>query len=361
MATIDEVLCPSLYARLERAFGSVIVANRGERLAGSLRTDRSGKRRLMVSSSGEYLRVSCPFCSDRRHRLWISHRWAEFPHLARCFNETFCLDGQVGERNRRQLQQWVFNSDRPVILPVAEGRPPPDSGPLVEVGLPGEFSYIDEAADTQAYEYVVQRDFDPAELAAVYGVGVCRSVFDPAHYPLVGRVFIPIVQGGRLVGWQGRFPADLDWKEHPRHPKYFNLRGMPKRRMLYNLDEARRRDVAVLVEGVTDVWSVGPCGISLLGCSLNQYHRELIHAVWGGPGKFVIVLLDGEAADDNAAMTADLHRDLAPTGCRVASVVLPDGCDPGGMTRRACWQVIFAQTAGLGIVLPDSVRCYLET
>lgn len=79
-ALLETVLNPVLYQRLVELFGSVKVAN-----AGQSATPFSG---------GEQYRVCCPYCNDKRHRLYISHLYATSEHrgLAYCHNETHCLD-----------------------------------------------------------------------------------------------------------------------------------------------------------------------------------------------------------------------------------------------------------------------------
>jgi len=82
-------------------------------------------------------------------------------------------------------------------------------------------------------------------------MGYCNSVFDNAYYPLTGRIFIPVIMNGMLVGWQGRYIGDPDWKVS-RVQKYFNLRGMSKKDMLYNFDVAKNQPMVVLVEGAAE-------------------------------------------------------------------------------------------------------------
>lgn len=217
----DGVLCPALYARLKAVFpGSIIVANQGEELVGVNAVDSSGRRRMAVVNSGEYYRVNCPFCTDTRKRLWISYRFSEYPWLAHCFNETYCLSGPDGRPRRQRIQQWLFETTRPVKLPTAAGFTT-DEAVVGPVDLPGDVTPVDRLPyDHQARRYLLDRGYDLAHLARDFGVGYVDRVYDPTqHRPLEGRIFIPIVMDGELVGWQGRWPADLRWKE-VRMPKY---------------------------------------------------------------------------------------------------------------------------------------------
>ncbi|MEJ7639725.1 MAG: hypothetical protein WKF75_17570, partial [Singulisphaera sp.] len=94
---------PELYEALQRVFGTVAIAKDREdfKLSPTVTPSyRNGKITFKqeVLDYGETYRVDCPFCNDRRQRLWINHLWAEEDeetgrdnlHLATCFNEE-CL------------------------------------------------------------------------------------------------------------------------------------------------------------------------------------------------------------------------------------------------------------------------------
>ena len=71
---------------------------------------------------------------------------------------------------------------------------------------------------------------------------------------------------GTLHGWQGRYIGNP-----PKYvPKYFTMPTMKKTELLYNLDQARNFNSVVLVEGVTDVWKVGPASVAMFGKTLSR-------------------------------------------------------------------------------------------
>ena len=61
---------------------------------------------------GETYKVSCPFCSDTRQRLWINHHWGvrdektndDLLHLAHCFNDDCINTREV----QKELHAMVF-------------------------------------------------------------------------------------------------------------------------------------------------------------------------------------------------------------------------------------------------------------
>lgn len=75
---------------------------------------RTGKPRLKfrIIEWGESYRVNCPFCTNMRHRLYVSHRWAvddretrdDNMHLVKCFNDD-CVSNR---ESQKQLHAMVY-------------------------------------------------------------------------------------------------------------------------------------------------------------------------------------------------------------------------------------------------------------
>src|SRR5579862_7193886 len=112
-------LNPRLHARLVERFGRVGISNDGQALQVTHMPDyvhRKGRLKAHVSSWGETYKVNCPFCSDTRGRLYISHRWGvrdprtgdDLLHLAFCHNEE-CLRTREAQK---QLHKHVFPDGR---------------------------------------------------------------------------------------------------------------------------------------------------------------------------------------------------------------------------------------------------------
>jgi hypothetical protein len=322
-----------LYRKLKEIFRHVEIANEGQELQDRYRKVGYQIRHEVVSP-GEYYRVNCPFCGDSRKRLWINHRFAEFKHLAVCYNETRCLSGQLGAQSRKDLWAIVFGNANRVVLPVAEGTRRDIDAELQEIGLPGDILFLTELTpDHEAIKYLVSKKYDTGYLTTNYGVGYCTSVLSNEHRPLTNRIFIPIIMHGKLIGWQGRYVGDIDWKAR-RVQKYFNLKGMHKSNVLYGFDSAVKSDTVVLCEGVPDAWRIGTNAVALLGNSMAANQKALI--VKHFAGKKIAVMLDGLAYDDSVSIV----NSLAPYfGSDVFAVPCP-AKDPGELTTEECWQAI---------------------
>lgn len=356
-------LTPDLYRRLEERFGAVMLANQGEEMiihhtAGKLvgpptaigRPSKPRVERLVTGGAtasvptvlhfGEYYRVCCPKCQDTRFRLWVSHRAVEFPMFIVCYNEDCYNSSQA----RDQLLFQLFKTRRPAKPRVNRGKR--DAATLRPVELPGDVRRLDTLPLSHpANEYLADdRGYDPWELGRVYGVGYCES---SARWPQCNnKIIIPIEMNGRLVGWQARFIGERNWKASA-VPKYWDMPGMPKRLMLYNHDRALTHPWVGLQEGVTDVWSTGPMMMSLLGSTITFAQRKLL--AFAFRHKPLVMMLDGDAMEENQAMAHELRREH-PGG--VVTVTVPNGADPGDFQPAANLDLIYRTAREQGVVLP---------
>ena len=149
------------------------------------------------------------------------------------------------------------------------------------------------------------------------------------------RVIFPFYNlSGKIIGFGGRI-----LKDNVKAPKYLNSPESDiynKRRSLYGLYQARsdirKKDSCILVEGYTDVLSLHQSDIKNVvassGTSLTEDQVRLIKRFT----EHVIVLYDGDAAGQKAALRGlDIFLDQ---GLNVKVVVLPEGHDPDSYVRE---------------------------
>ncbi|OGD73958.1 MAG: DNA primase [Candidatus Coatesbacteria bacterium RBG_13_66_14] len=139
---------------------------------------------------------------------------------------------------------------------------------------------------------------------------------------------------GRVVGFGGR-----DLSDAQDVPKYVNSPESPiyhKGSELYGLDLARkslRDSPALLVEGYLDVVSLHGAGfaaaVAPLGTALTEEQAKLLGRFAAEKG--VVVLFDGDAAGQAAALRSLLHLVNAGLAVRVATP--PSGRDPDDVIR----------------------------
>lgn len=363
---MTQVLRPELYDRLEELFDEVRVSNPGQPLVEEDETEWAvrGRRAVprskpRIASRGETYRVRCPFCGDERFRLYVNHAWglkdprtgADRLWLAKCFNEENCL----ADRGRRfELRRMVFGTGPLPCGPVvgtagrAERARPANSGPA----LPEWLIPLNKLpAGDPVRVYLLRRGFDPDVLGRELGVGFCTWAPSP-YVEARNRIVVPVELNGEIVGYQGR-RVDGAGEGDLNAPKWWTAPGTPKAKTLYNLDTARTYSVAVVCEGVSAVWRVGPCAVGLFGLDMSPEQERLLAENW--TGATVVMLLDNDGAANPVAQRRNRQysrRLRRHFGDKVVEVTLPEGTDPGDLSRAAVWSLIRSAAGRQGVALP---------
>ena len=210
------VLNPWLYNRLTELFGEVKLANAGKPFEGREQIV-NGKKRIEAVEHGEQYRVNCPFCGDKRFRLSINHRYADYRWLANCFNDACLKDKQ----NRGILQIRILGTEfqhlgvpNSVLTGSGGGSivlalPPAPALPVVvradrHISFDGNVQSVSQlAVDHPARCYIQSRGFDVDRLSAEYKVAFCHDAWAD-DVLAVRRLTIPYYSDGFLVGWIAR-------------------------------------------------------------------------------------------------------------------------------------------------------------
>lgn len=349
-------LNPMLYAALKRRFDKVIFAQQGQAASPAFPSafaTRDGQMRNGTDRSlwGEYYRVCCPYCQDGRFRLWVNHLYGtrdssgrEEQRLAICYNE-HCL---AKEENRRAFYELIFglvnrNNRNPIIILPGEET----TEFLKNVPPPGHIAPITKVSPrNEARMYLISRNFDLDELEQNYGVGVVIEA-DVNFRKAENRVYIPLRMDGELVGWQTRYPHDIDWKANPQIPKYYNLPNMPRKLMLAGIDTAKFWPFLALCEGAISAWRVGPCCVPLLGKTISVPQRQRIAADMRGKPIFLLAEEDSKAYWDEIEML--LRQDGHQT---IIRITFPGKYDPANYEHDVVVSIMrnAAQQRNLSII-----------
>lgn len=342
-----EPLNPDLYNRLHQLFGTVEIAREGEAMIGG---PIPGTRTYQFQQKGEYYRVSCPYCSDTRKRLWISHAWGVPDRYGNshwwmliCFNER-CTDN---EANRKDLITRVYKGigrERRAQIRIAEGRE--DTGEIGPVTWPGEVTPINRLHPTHPAAIYLrdERGYDLDRLYWRWGVHFHEG-FCPDYREMTDRIVIPVIMNGEMVSWQGRYVGTTDWRVTP---KYFTRTNANKSKMLYNYDVAKQQPFGVLVEGVTDVWSLEDVGVAMLGDQFSTTQAELALQAW----RALVVVVDSlESYYKSEEMYDQLNQKIP-----VVQVTLPDGADPDSLDNDYLWSLIDGCARQRGLDLLEMLK-----
>jgi hypothetical protein len=126
-------------------------------------------------------------------------------------------------------------------------------------------------------KYLSSRGFDPDSIEKLWGVmGI-------AHAPrLSWRLFIPVIHNFETVSWLTRSIAPADVNERRYRSARETEERVPHKKLLYGGDYVRH--AAIIVEGPTDVWAIGPGAVALMG---TAYSRAQLLAMRQYPRRFV--------------------------------------------------------------------------
>ena len=342
---MPDVLNPLLYRKLKQHFGVVRVSNPGQAMSATAVLDFVSKKpRLNIAHPGEYYQVCCPYCHDSRFRLYVNHMYGKkdsfgrkMTFLAICYNDTACMsDDEKRDDLHNTLEEMDGVLERAKVL---DGEPAPAEAR--EVDWPGPCIPLAQLkSDHPAIEYIRSRHFDPAYIGKQFDVRYCVD----SHFFLArNRLIIPVYERGKLKGWQARYCGELEWKNKSLQlpPKYFTMPNMPRRLLLYNFDKAKEHYTGVIMEGPTDVWAMGA-----VGATMTTHQQRRFTTIF--QKRSAVLLYDPEEFDDPATQRlVENLRSHMPNN--LAVIKLPDGTDPGSLSREFLRDYVFTEAKKQGV------------
>jgi DNA primase len=186
---------------------------------------------------------------------------------------------------------------------------------------------------------------------------------------LRGRLMFPLADGrGRVVAFGGRRLPDELGLQHVNSPdaKYVNSPDGPlwhKGDVLYGLHLAKRaiaqHDLAIVVEGYTDVLALHQAGIgnvvASMGTALTERHLRELRKL----SRNVVLFFDADAAGAEAAQRGIERAESREFGFSIRIAALPTGRDPGDLAGEGS-QALDAAIAGARSVVAFRVHRLLD-
>ena len=328
----------ALHNVLVRIFGSVIIANEDSPAyyVEGLSTGKHTSDRAPTITGGEQYRVCCPFCGDRRHRLYISHAWNSelvitglqvvVGNLAICHNEN-CL---AEPANLEKLNRAIFsNINKEDMISIKVDSMPHVDPEDITATLPAGTRLLTDNAPEDIVRYITARGLRIKELADTWGVS-----YGLVNYYRDNVLVFPIYKHGRLRAWQARHPNAEQLGVH----KYYWMPGTKKSWLLYNMDIAKMYPIVVVTEGVFDVFKVGPMGVALFGKKPSKHQEHLLCTLWKNKGMIWIPDMDDPGSLKAAQEFKARHDGNFQGGIDILK--LPPGSDPGGMDKASLWELL---------------------
>lgn len=202
--------------------------------------------------------IRCPYCCSDSYKLGIGvdqlggYCWS-------CGNKSaWEAIKKVCPRVRTEHLKEVWKNKK--RLP---GKPVRDRGTLVEPQT--------RPLTADHKEYLLGRGFDPEALESLWGLRTMDSQWI-GKQKFDGEIYIPIDMFGKQMAWQVRH-TEAEARNRYRAPpdKFTNC---PIKETLYGWDKTSH--TVIVVEGVTDVWRVGPGAVATYGTSFTEEQVALL-------------------------------------------------------------------------------------
>jgi len=210
------------------------------------------------NSAPGWIQVRCPFCSDHSDHLGFNLN-SGFLNCWRCGYHTALEYVQLTSKTNWEKAKLIIQHYESDYVPFKKDDiKPADS---LNIDFAGKLTHGQRL-------YLLNRRFDPDKLAKTWGLKGTGPIGDYKH-----RIIAPITYNKTLVSFTGRDftnKAKLRYKSCKREKEVIH-----HKRILYGLDKAKGHK-CIVVEGVTDVWRIGPGAVAVFGINYLPQQMYLI-------------------------------------------------------------------------------------
>lgn len=177
--------------------------------------------------------------------------------------------------------------------------------------------------DDLHWSYLEKRRFDPEKIEAEWGLLGTGPASYLDHIDYRFRLLAPIYWDGKEVSFQTRDCTNKAQAKYRGCPKHREL--MHYKEILYGRQE-RWGDIGICVEGITDVWRLGPKAFATFGITTSK--ETVLRAIRSF--KKIVVLFDNERAAQKRARTIADKISLTRTRVQIEKL---EGTDPGDLPQ----------------------------
>ena len=258
-----------------------------------------------------WIHISCPYCNDTSYHLGINTKQG-YTKCWRCqYHWLPKIVAEITGQNIGRAQNTIANYSEGETL--NEYRPERPS----EILLPNEFKKLDPLH----YGYLKARQFAP-HVARKWGLLGTGSFGAYSH-----RIIIPIYLDGVLISFQGRDISGLSTAKYKACQEKDEV--YPHQQSLYGIDFTQSKSTVVIVEGVTDVWRLGPGAVATFGIEWTTPQARMI----ANRFKKFSILFDAEPQAQEQG--EKLYQYLTGRGLKGELAILEkEGMDPGSLTNK---------------------------
>lgn len=276
-----------------------------------------------------WVNVNCPFCHDPSWHLGIN-LLTNRCSCWKCGRRTsffFYLKEKFGFDNYKLGKLLNQHSQMPLFRP--EGGHTRAENEKVRQCLKWPSNVKDRPLPIHE-KYLKKRGFNPQEIVPYYGLKFTghNSKYtkdDRTQIDFKYRVLAPVIMQGKAVNFIGRDVTEtksaIRYKNCPNEESIITTKDC-----LYNSDGVK--DIAIIVEGPTDVWNIGFGAVGVIGIKVTKrqiaYLQEL-HL------KKVVLLFD-EGAKEEEDKLNDILSIFVPEVFSLDEI-WDDYDDPGSLTK----------------------------
>lgn len=287
--------------------------------------------------SAGWVNIRCIFCGDTGHHLGINLKSKVYScWICRSSGNIFSLLKKKYDSSNRE----VFEIIKPFVgkISTKDNTAKPSAKKKRRVDLPS-FS-MDKPLKIHA-NYLKERGFDHKFLEKVFGIKYTGQISKYQAFDRVidfkFRIIIPVFINGELVNFTGRDVSGCSDERYKNCPNDDAL--ISTKDTIYGYDSIVG-DTAVLVEGPTDVWSLGPGALGIFGLKYTENQIKLLYRK--GLRKCIIFLDNEPTAQKIAKKLAREVGSFIPE----VGVLTPDKeiTDPGAMTKeqvKKMWRIVY--------------------
>lgn len=264
-----------------------------------------------------WVQVPCPFCTGNPGY-----------HLGFNVNSGYFHCWRCGAKHMDYAISRIINISRvqakKLIKEYQVGRPYHHQKTKVTIDKKKfRFPISTRPLDINHKKYLRKRGFNPDELEEEWDLMGTGPVARLGNIDYRFRVIAPVTYEDEIVTFQGRDITGKHKLKYMACPK--DREVVHHKHLVYGLDKCKK-DLAVVVEGITDVWKLGPGAVATFGI---EYKRQQVTLLCERFDKFVIMFDDDPQA---IRQSNKLANDLSFHGKKVFSVAGISG-DPGEFTK----------------------------
>jgi len=256
-----------------------------------------------------WVNIACPFCAGNPGWHGGFNTTKGYYHCWRCGGHWLpkiisALTNRPTHETRGIIAKYTSGDDAPDFVERKYAQELKTPGSISPLTLPHR-------------RYLASRGYDPDEISATWEVGSTGRL---GRYK--NRIYIPIHKDNQVISYTTRYPGTTENKykacseeDEVYHHKF----------SIYGVDQISG-DTALIVEGPTDVWRIGPGAGALFGDQFTMPQvRTLVKRF-----KRVFILMDPDDAGQEAAPKLS---DLLLLYNVDAEILVDDaGNDPGDMS-----------------------------